>query len=81
MTWDRFLSEDVAPLLGGLDAANRFLDVSTTIDRNLVLDAGILRQYQAIALEGASHADESISRRWLWLADRIARRRYNDATA
>jgi hypothetical protein len=81
LTWERFLSEDIAPLLGGLDAANRFLAVTAEIDRNLVLDGARLRALQAEAMDGTRHRDDEVARRWLWLADRIARRRFNDATA
>lgn len=80
LTWERFIAEDVAPLLGGEAAAIRYLDITTMIDRHPVLPAEELTRMQAEALDGARHADDGVGRRWLWLADRIARRRYNDAT-
>jgi hypothetical protein len=81
LTWERFIKEDVAPLLGGEAAANRYLEITTRIDQNLVLDSAELNRLQAEALDGVRLPDDGASRRWLWLADRIARRRYNAATA
>ena len=37
LTWERFLAEDVAPLLGGVDAAQQFVAIAEEVDANQVL--------------------------------------------
>ncbi len=80
LTWEQFVSEDLAPLLGGVDAANRYLEIATTLDQNAVLDPSIVRGFQKETLAAAQNEDEEISRRWLWLANHIAKRQYTAAT-
>jgi hypothetical protein len=77
LTWERFLSEEVASRVGGDAAAVRYLDIMTTLDASPMLDAGVLRRMQAEALDGARHADDEVARRWVWVAERVARRRVN----
>lgn len=81
LTWERFIKEDLAPLLGGANAAERYLEITTRIDQNATLESKELGKLQAETLEGVRNSDDGVSRRWLWLADRIARRRFNDAAA
>jgi hypothetical protein len=50
------------------------------LDRNPVLDAATLSKMQAEALDAALHPDDEVARRWLWLADRAARRRFTAST-
>ncbi len=77
LTWDRFVSEDVAPLLGGVNAAIRYLEIANEFDQGHQLDSGRLRTFQLEALDAARDPDDNIARRWLWLAEHIARRRHN----
>jgi hypothetical protein len=79
LTWERFLAEEVAPRLGGDVAAARFLDHVTTLDRNPTLDPSVLARMRAEALDAARHPDDEVARRWLWLADRAARKRFTSA--
>jgi hypothetical protein len=44
------------------------------------LDGEALQRMQDEALDAARGADPEAGRRWLTLADRIARRRFNQAT-
>lgn len=81
LTWERFVKEDLGPLLGGENAATRYLEIATTLDQNAELDAGLLAKLQGEALEGARLREDDKSRRWLWLAEHIAKRRYTVATA
>ena len=81
LTWERFLAEDVAPLLGGQAAAERFLAHVETLDANPILPDARLRTMLADALDGARAGDAAVARRWVWLADRATRRRYNQRTA
>jgi len=80
LTWEQFVSGDLAPLLGGVDAANRYLEIATTLDQHAVLDAAIVRGFQREALAAAQNSDDEISRRWLWLASHIAKRQYTVST-
>ena len=62
--------------LGGEAAATRFLDLTDAFDHDPTLDGAALARMQAEALDAARHPDDAIGRRWLSLADRIARRRF-----
>ncbi len=79
LTWERFLAEDVALRLGGDAAAQRYLELMTTLDDHPRLELTTLQRMQAEALDGTRHPDDEVARRWLWLADRIARRRFMGA--
>jgi hypothetical protein len=76
LTWEQFLKEDVAPRLGGDTAAARFLDIVDDLDHSPTLDAATLSKMQGEALEAARDPDDEVARRWLWLADRSAQRRF-----
>lgn len=74
LTWDRFLARDVAPLLGGADAATEFVAIAEELDahqRLPVARLGALRDAAA-----AHRAGDDAGRRWLSLEDAIARRIY-----
>lgn len=74
LTWDRFLAEDVAPLLGGEDAAHAFVRVAEELDANQRLP---LDRLKALRHTAADHrSDDEAGRRWLSLEDQIARRIY-----
>jgi hypothetical protein len=76
LTWDQFLTEEVAPRLGGDTAATRFLELVTTLDAQPNLGKATLRRIQSEALDAARHPDDEVSRRWLWLATKAAKRAY-----
>jgi len=80
LTWEQFLKEDVAPLLGGDAAAERYLELVDSLDHNPVLTSAELAKIQSEALEAARNPDDDISRRWMWLANRAAQRRFTAAT-
>jgi hypothetical protein len=80
LTWDQFLAEDVAPRLGGDAAAARFLAHVATLDQHATLESSTLAAIQAEALDAARHPDDDVARRWLWLAERAARRRFGVAS-
>ena len=69
------------PRLGGANAAERFLELTEALDHDLALDDDALLRMQAEALDAARGTDPGAGRRWLTLADRITRRRFNQATA
>lgn len=79
LTWDRFVTEDVAPLVGGPSAASRFLTLVEQLDRGIPSNASSLRSLQAEALDAAHHPDDEVARRWLWLAEKASRRRFTAA--
>ena len=77
LTWERFLVEDAAPLLGGEDAAREFVAVAEEIDANQFLALARLHELRAKAM--AHRAYDETGRRWLSLEDQIARRIYMGA--
>ena len=80
LTWDAFVREDLAHRLGGVNAAARHLALPTRLDHNRLLDRAELARIRAESLDAARHPNDAISRRWLWLANRAARREFNQAT-
>ena len=75
LTWDRFVAEEMAPRLGGDEAAARFIALAEEIDANQRLPAERLAEMRADALSRAGAPDDS-GRRWLSLADQIGRQLY-----
>jgi hypothetical protein len=74
LTWERFLAEDVAPLLGGIDAAHEFVDIAEEMDAHQVLPFDRLQALRRAAM--AHRADDDAGRRWLSLEDQVTRRIY-----
>jgi hypothetical protein len=74
LTWERFLAEDVAPLLGGIDAAHEFVDIAEEMDAHQVLPFDRLQALRRVAM--AHRADDDAGRRWLSLEDQVTRRIY-----
>jgi hypothetical protein len=72
LTWERFIAEDVAPLLGGADAANEFVAIAEEVDAHRVLPVERLRALREAAM--AHRAGDEAGRRWLSLEDQVARR-------
>ncbi len=79
LTWEQFLQDDVAPRLGGDAAADRFLELVDTLDHTPTLDTSALAKMQSEALDAACHRDDDVARRWMWLAQRAAQRRFTAA--
>jgi hypothetical protein len=77
LTWDRFIREDLAPRLGGGEAANRFLEITDLLDREVPIEQSELRRLHAEVVDASHQADYDAGRRWLSLGDRIARREMN----
>jgi len=77
LTWERFLARDVAPLLGGRDAAGEFVAIAEELDAHQRLP---LERLRALRDGAAAHrAGDEAGRRWLSLEDAIARRIYMGA--
>ena len=74
LDWERFMERDVAPLFGGLKNAEDFIDISRQLDQSQILGSARLRALQARVLKHCADPDPEISRRWISLADQIARR-------
>ncbi len=74
LTFERFLQEDAAPLLGGVDEARRFVDIAEELDAHQRLPASRLGDLQKDALKRAVGIAGEAGRRWLTLADQIGRR-------
>ncbi|MCC6313580.1 MAG: hypothetical protein IT337_06170 [Thermomicrobiales bacterium] len=77
LTWNQFLSEEIAPRLGGDAAAERYLHILDAIDREEPLPDATWVGFRHEALDAARVPDDGVSRRWVWLADRVARRQAN----
>ena len=77
LTWGRFMAEDAAPLLGGVEAAEEFVRVAEELDANQVLPLERLVSLRQAAM--GHHAGDEVGRRWLSLEDQIARRLYMGA--
>ncbi|MBW3631924.1 MAG: hypothetical protein KY456_02730 [Chloroflexi bacterium] len=77
LTWNRFITEEVAPRLGGERAAARFLEMTALIDGEILLEQSELRRLHTEAVDASRQTDYDAGRRWLSLADRIARREMN----
>jgi hypothetical protein len=74
LSWERFLAEDAAPLLGGTAAAEQFVAIAEELDAHQRLAVDRLVALRKAAAEHRS--DSEAGRRWLSLEDQIARRIY-----
>jgi hypothetical protein len=79
LTWEQFLREEAAPRLGGLDAAERFIELVESLDASPDLNTTALARIHSEALSNATTFADEVSRRWLWLAEQVARRQYSRA--
>ena len=79
LTWDRFLDEDLAPRLGGREAAERFVAIAEEIDANQTLPLTRLAELRSEALGASARNAGDVGRRWLTLGETIARREYMGA--
>ena len=77
LSWDTFLDEDVAPLMGGKDAARAFVAIAEDLDAHQKLP---IERLHALKRRAADHrADDEAGRRWLTLEEQISRRIYMGA--
>ncbi|MGI9355688.1 MAG: hypothetical protein ACR2PF_11090 [Rhizobiaceae bacterium] len=76
LSWENFLAEDVAPLLGGPDAANSFIEIAEEVDENQELPLERLQTLQKSAMQQFADTSGDVARRWLTLGEQIARRIY-----
>ncbi|HUI72640.1 MAG TPA: hypothetical protein VL354_19115, partial [Spirochaetia bacterium] len=69
LTWDAFVRDDLAPLLGGADEARKFLELCEIPPERSALDKGLGEAREiARTLAGEPY------RRWVWLQNRICRK-------
>lgn len=80
LEWDAFMRTEVAPRLGGEAAAKRYVELVETLDASPTIEAATLDRVGDEALSEAQGSSGDVSRRWLWLADVAARRRFSRAT-
>jgi hypothetical protein len=76
LTWEAFVSTDLAPRLGGLDAAERFIAIAEELDAQQVMAVERLAALQAEALAQMAGCAAEPARRWLTLAEQISRRHH-----
>jgi hypothetical protein len=78
MTWERFMAEEAAPLLGGRAAADGFVAIARELDGAPVLDPERLARLRAEADDAARglDGDPGAARRWRWLEQRVAQREF-----
>jgi hypothetical protein len=79
LTWEQFMRDDVAPRLGGDNAAERYIDLVETLDGSAEIDAASLEKIRSESLSNAANTAGDVSRRWLWLAERTTRRQFSQA--
>ncbi|MCH8188420.1 MAG: hypothetical protein IIB66_06935 [Proteobacteria bacterium] len=79
LTWEEFLEEDAAPLLGGREAAEQFVAIAEELDAHRRLPRTRLSELASAAREYGGAGGGEIARRWSSLADQIARRHYMGA--
>lgn len=80
LTWERFMAEEVEPRLGGAAAAERFLAITETLDDSATIDPTDLDRYRSEALSHAAATSGDVTRRWVWLAERIGRQQFSQTT-
>ncbi|GAB5510438.1 MAG: hypothetical protein Rhims3KO_18390 [Hyphomicrobiales bacterium] len=76
LTWEEFVSRDVAPLFGSHEDADRFIEIAEEIDANASLPVERLDALANDAMAKVSGTSSQAVRRWLSLANRIAERRH-----
>jgi hypothetical protein len=77
LAWNRFVLEEMAPRLGGEVAAHRFLQITGLLDSENPIAQSELRRLHAEVVDASRRTDYDAGRRWISLADRIARREMN----
>ena len=79
LSWERFVEEDAGPLLGGAEPARRFIAIAEEIDAHQQLPQDRLAELRREAFSTAGEFSDEPGRRWLTLAEQIARREYMGA--
>jgi hypothetical protein len=79
LTWDAFLDRDIAPLIGGREAANRFVAIAGEFDANQRLPVERLAALRSEAFSHSGATGGEASRRWMTPGEQIARREYMGA--
>lgn len=74
LSWDDFVEREVAPRLGGLEPARRFIAIAEELDASAALPVDRLVTLQKETLAAATAHDGEIARRWLTLTNQIGRR-------
>lgn len=78
LDWDDFVAAQLAPRLGGAEAAAAYLGILEELQRPGADAAALRERMRAAAPEDAS---EDVARRWLWLAYELERHIWNAAHA
>ncbi len=76
LTWERFIDEDVAPLLGGRDAADLFIATAGEVDAHQTLAPERLEVLRRQVRDAGDAVSGEAARRWLTLEERIAKRQF-----
>lgn len=76
LTWERFINEDVAPLLGGRDAADLFIAVADEVDAHQTLAPERLEALRRQVRDAGDAVSGEAARRWLTLEGQIAKRAF-----
>jgi hypothetical protein len=76
LTWERFVGEDLAPLFGGREAADRFIAIAEEIGAHQRLPVERLEALARETRRAAADANGETAHRWTSLADHISRRAY-----
>lgn len=79
LTWGRFMTEDVAPRVGGEAAAERYVEMLEILDAVPFLEESMLNRIRSEAVSHSAATSGDVSRRWLWLAESASRRLFNQA--
>ncbi len=79
LTWEQFMQADVAPLFGSLEKAEEFIAIAEEMDANQCLAPARLLELGQQARKNCGDQNPDIARRWLSLADQIARRQFMGA--
>jgi hypothetical protein len=66
LTWEKFVADDLGPLLGGTEAAHRYLELLV-----VPAEAPALTRAAAEAREIAAVQFGEVYRRWVWLQNRL----------
>ncbi len=74
LTWEAFVATELAPRLGGQAAAERFIAIAEELDAHQTLPRYRLAALQDDALAAMTPLSGEPARRWLTLAEQIARR-------
>ena len=80
LTWDQFITRDLAPLYDGPEAATRYVTLAEEFDASANLPIKNLQTMRSETLANAAAVSGQSSSRWLWLTDQIDRRIYDSQT-